>query len=47
MVTGGGQGEAESFWSIFMQKKCQKVKDLSENLHHGLRQTASHSLDQP
>jgi len=39
--------EAESFLSIFIQKKWPKFKDLNENLRHGLRQTASCSHDQP
>ena len=31
----------------FLYKKWQNVKDLSENLPRGLRQTASRSNDQP
>ena len=39
-------GEAESFLSIFIQKWL-KVKDLNENSSPCLRQSASHSHDQP
>jgi len=38
---------AESFLSIFIQKKWPKVKDLNESLPSCLRQTALRSHDQP
>ena len=44
---GGSGGVAESFFTILIQKKWPKVKDLNENLPQCLRQTGSCSHDQP
>jgi len=40
-------GHAESFLSIFIQKKWLNVKNLNENLPPCLRQTVSRRHDQP